>query len=276
MRIHAVPQRQGALTPHAGRLVRGCEVLAELAGEVLGLPVDTVPVDAETSSTVDGIANRDALVRNRSAQLAALEAPEGKVLTIGGDCAVDLVPVGVARFRYGEGLGAVWFDAHADLNTVASSPSGAYHGMVLRSLFGEGDPDFAAAPALTPGRAVLVGTRAFDPEEARAVESGLAGHVPVAEADPGRVRDAVRATGARALSVHVDLDVLDPGEFGATDYPEPGGLGIAALAAALDGLAALDGVEVVGACVAECVAEDMDQVRPLEPVLAALGRLLRA
>ncbi|WP_199430389.1 arginase family protein [Qaidamihabitans albus] len=278
MLIHAVPQRQGALTPNAGLLPEGCRLVAALAGEVLGAPVRQVPVDTGESpapSIVDGIANRAALLRNRDAQLAALEAPEGKVLTIGGDCAVDLVPAGVARYRYGESLGVAWFDAHADLNTADSSPSGAFHGMVLRSLFGEGDPEFAAAPALAPGRAVLVGTRAFDPAERRAADDGLVRHVPVTAAgEPGRVTAAVEATGARRVYVHVDLDVLDPGEFAATDYPEPGGLGIGELAAALEALAGPGGIEVVGACVAECVAREPDEVRPLVPILEALGRLL--
>lgn len=275
MEIHAVPQWQGALAGNAGRLPRGCEVLAGLAGDVLGPPVHTVPVEADGSATVDGVGNRDALIRNRSAQLDALEHPEGPVLTVGGDCGVDLVPVGVARYRYGDALGVAWFDAHGDLNTAESSPSGAFHGMVLRSLFGQGDSDFAASPALEPGRAVLVGARDFDPAERRAVDEGLVRHVPVADTtDLARVRDGVRATGTRRLYVHVDLDVLDPDDFPACLYRMPGGLTIAQLVAALDGLAALDDVDVVGASVVECTGESLTDVRPLVPVFEALGRLL--
>lgn len=66
-----------------------------------------------------------------------------------------------------------WFDAHPDLNTPESSPSGADHGMVLRALLGDGDPAFSASPALEPGRVTLVGTRAVDPAELAAIDRRL-------------------------------------------------------------------------------------------------------
>jgi arginase len=264
MLINAVPQRQGAVSPRAAELPAGCLALASLAGAVLGTSVNVVPQSDETSSTVDGIANREVLVgANRLAQLAALEAPGGKVLTIGGDCGVELVPIGVARFRYGQGLVAAWFDAHADLNTAESSPSGAFHGMVLRSLLGQGDADFAASPALE--RAVLVGTRAFDDVEREAVDSGLVGLVL---GEPAAVREAL--SGAQSVYLHVDLDVLDPAEFGGLNYPEPGGLTVAQLVEAIGALAEFD---VIGAGVTECVGTGAE-LRVLEPVLAAIGALL--
>jgi arginase len=259
MLINAVPQRQGAVGPRAAELPDGCAALAELAGHVLGRPVQHVPQTRDLSSVDGGIASRAVLTGpNRAAQLAALEAPGGPVLTIGGDCGVELVPIGVARFRHGPGLGVAWFDAHADLNTAETSPSGAFHGMVLRSLLGEGDPEFAAAPALEPGRAVLLGTRVFDPEERAAIDRGLAVTSPDALAD------------AEKLYVHVDLDVLDPTEFGGIHHPEPDGWTIARLVSSLDALA---GYDVVGAGVTECVGTARE-VGVLEPVLAALGRLL--
>jgi arginase len=259
MLINAVPQRQGAVGPRAGELPDGCVALAELAGHVLGRPVHHIPQTPELSEADGGIVNRAVLTGpNRAAQLAALEAPGGPVLTIGGDCGVELVPIGVARFRYGAGLGVAWFDAHADLNTASTSPSGAFHGMVLRSLFGEGDPEFAAAPALEPGRAVLVGTRVFDPEERSAIDRGLA------------VTSLEALARADKVYVHVDLDVLDPAEFAGLNHPEPDGWTIARLVSSLDALAAYD---VVGAGITECVGTPRE-VEVLEPVLAAVGRLL--
>jgi arginase len=257
--INAVPQRQGAVGPRAAGLPDGCAALAELAGRVLGRPVRHIPQSLEVSPADGGIASRAVLTGpNRAAQLAALEAPGGPVLTIGGDCGVELVPIGVARFRYGPGLGVAWFDAHPDLNTAATSPSGAFHGMVLRSLFGEGDPEFAAAPALEPGHAALLGARVFDPEERSAVGRGLA------------VTSVAALAGVEKLYVHVDLDVLDPAEFAGLGSPEPDGWTIARLVAELDALAAFD---VVGAGLTECVGTPAE-VGVLEPVLAALGRLL--
>ncbi|MBB3661457.1 arginase [Prauserella sediminis] len=288
MTIQAIPQWQGALSDDAARrLPAGCRALAALAGEVLGAEVRGVPVVADATATVDGVGHRNALVRNRDAVLAAL-GPGGPVLTVGGDCGVDLVPVGFARHRYGPELTVAWFDAHADCNTADSTPSGAFHGMVLSALCGRMerrsappgrhsgadapaadavDRDFDASPAVERGRAVLVGTRVFDPEERRAVAEGLVRHVPP-PAEPAAVRDAV-ADGP--VYLHVDLDVLDPAAFDGTRYREPGGLTVDGLVAAID--AASQG-RVVGASLTECATTDPVSLRRLVPVLEALGRAL--
>ncbi|MBB4685454.1 arginase family protein [Amycolatopsis jiangsuensis] len=262
MLINAVPQWQGAIGPRARGLVEGCLALSELAGHVLGLPVHHVRQDTAASGVVAGIANRTMLTGpNRQAHLTALEAPEGPVLTIGGDCGVELLPVSVARFRYGSGLGVAWFDAHADLNTAGSSPSGAFHGMVLRSLLGEGDKEFSAEPAVERGQAALFGTRHLDPEEQRAITDGLA----VRTED---VTGSLRAAGVDQVYLHLDLDVLDPEEFGGVNCPEPGGRSIGELVAAVD---ELSGMDVVGAGITECVGTE---IGVLEPIVAAVGRVL--
>lgn len=271
MLVHAVAQWQGSgLQDAPSRLGEGAGVLASLAEDVLGTPVLRLPVGEAGSPTERGIRNRAALLGNRGAQLAALENPEGPVLTLGGDCASDLVPIGVARYRYGPKLGVLWFDAHADANTPDTSPSGAFNGMVLRALLGEGDDEFAANPAVSPGRAVLVGTRSFDPQELVAVRAGLLRHVPP-PADPADVVAAVREADVDALYVHVDADVLDPGEFPGNHDHEPGGLTVERLVACLDALA---GFDVVGAALTECMARDRAEASPLVPVVEALYRRL--
>ena len=135
--------------------------------------------------------------------------------------------------------------------------------MVLGSLLGQGDADFAASPALE--RAVLIGARAFDDVEREAVDSGLVGLVP---GDPVAVRGAFE--GAQCVYLHVDLDVLDPAEFDGLNYPEPGGLTVAQL---VDAISALGEFDVIGAGVTECVGTG-PELRVLEPVLAAIGALL--
>ncbi|NUS03623.1 MAG: arginase family protein, partial [Nonomuraea sp.] len=77
---------------------------------------------------------------------------DGLVVTAGGDCGVELEPVAAARRRFGERLVVVWFDAHGDLNTPDSSPSGAFHGMVLRALTGEGPDGLVAGEPVGPGQ----------------------------------------------------------------------------------------------------------------------------
>jgi arginase len=244
VQIHAVPQFQGAVVPNASRLPAGCLALAQLVGDIAHVKPYVVPVASTSSPAVGGIANRAELTTNRTAQLAALEAPEGPVLTVGGDCGVEVAPIGVARFRHGEDLGVLWFDAHPDLNTPTTSPSSAFHGMALRALFGEGDPEFVADPPLR--HAVLVGARSMDEGE----------------------RAALRLVGGEGnpVYVHIDLDVLDPTEFNGMCYPEPNGLTVAEVA---DAVRAID-VPVVGAGITENVTTDPTELRKLAPILEAL------
>jgi arginase len=273
MRIHEVAQWQGAVVARSALLPAGCRALSALAGDVLGVRPTVVPVSAEPSARLDGVANRAVLVGNRTAQLAALEAPEGPVLTIGGDCGVEVAPLGVARYRYGERLGVVWFDAHADLNTPDSSPSAAFHGMALRAAFGGGDAQFAASPAVRPGAAVLVGARSLDDVERAAVEAGLVTHLPVSSArEPARVADVVTALDVDTVYVHIDLDVLDPSEFDGMCYPEPGGMRIVEVAAGVRAVA--ERARVIGAGITECATDDESRLRRLVPVLDAIGAVL--
>ncbi|EWM16334.1 arginase [Kutzneria sp. 744] len=169
-----------------------------------------VQVRAGTSKLVGGIHNREVLMANRAFQAQALRHASGPVLTIGGDCGVETVPLGFARKRFGPALGVLWFDAHGDLNTPATSPSGAYHGMALRHAFGEGDRDFVLDAPVVSRRVVLAGARALDPGEQAMIDRGLVRHVPIErDYDASWVVDAVIASRAPQFYLHIDLDVLD-------------------------------------------------------------------
>ncbi|MGW5157222.1 arginase family protein [Nonomuraea wenchangensis] len=149
------------------------------------------------------------------------------VVAVGGDCGVELEPVSAARRRYGDRLVVVWFDAHGDLNTPESSPSGAYHGMVLRALTGEGPEGLAAEEPLDPRRIVLAGVRDLDPPEAAFVTQAGIRWVTMAETGTSQaLLAAIEAAGGpdAAVYVHIDLDVLDPEVFRSVGCPTPGGM----------------------------------------------------
>ncbi|WP_030430568.1 arginase family protein [Allokutzneria albata] len=249
MRIHAVPQFQGALVESRAGLPSGCRALAGLAGLVLGAEVTEVQVGTGTSPTVGGIANHEVLLAHQDAQRAALSDVDEPVLTIGGDCSVDLVPVQ----RLGDDVTVLWFDAHADLNTPESSPSGAFHGMVLRSAMGERE-------------VVLVGARSIDHGERALVGDG--GRVRLVE----RADLATVAPGNREVYLHIDLDVLSPDEFSGMTYPEPDGLTVDELTRQVRRLS--PEWTVVGAAITECVTTDETELAKLVPLLEAVGEVL--
>jgi arginase len=148
-----------------------------------------------------GSVERDTLEAQTAELAAAL--PE-RPLVLGGCCCSH---VGAVRGLAGrvERLAVVWLDAHGDLNTPETSPSGNTWGMPLRMLLDDG--------VVPVSRVALVGARNLDPPEAEFMAaSGLDDSLDRALADAG------------AVYVALDVDVLDPGEA-AVLFPEPDGPG---------------------------------------------------
>ncbi|MEU4508115.1 arginase family protein [Nonomuraea wenchangensis] len=221
--IVEVPQWQGSGSRTAERLREGARIVADLVDAA------TVGVVGEPARRVRVALGDGSLGVVAARVRAAVEGVGDGVLVVavGGDCGVELEPVSAARRRYGDRLVVVWFDAHGDLNTPESSPSGAYHGMVLRALTGEGPEGLAAEEPLDPRRIVLAGVRDLDPPEADFVTQAGIRWVTMAETGTSEaLLAAIEAAGGpdAAVYVHIDLDVLDPEVFRSVGCPTPGGM----------------------------------------------------
>lgn len=220
-----VPQWQGSGSSRAMRLADGA---AAIRGDLPASATRVVEVPVEAGESLGtGVLRYASLLAVRTRQEAALQAASaaaaGPLVTIGGDCGVEVASIGHAA-RAHPGLAVLWLDAHADLNTPASSPSGAFHGMVLRAVLGEGvDGLELPAGTVTADRVVLAGVRALDDAESELVDSRGIQLVGADAVGPEAVVRALRATGATDVYVHVDLDVLDPGGMAGVGYPEPFG-----------------------------------------------------
>jgi arginase len=210
----------------------------QLARELFGeLPVLDMGAAGRCGlDTRDGVFALDCVSDRFRTTLAALEAaaPE-RIFTVGGTCGSEAAPVAYLSSRY-ERLGTVWLDAHGDLNTPASSPSGQFHGMVLRTLLGDGPAEFTShiRVPLAPPCVVVTGARDLDAPERDFIESAGVGLV---EGWPGdtaalvitRLRDA----GITHLYIHIDVDVFDPAAFGDAIFSVPGGPSLDSVSAAL-------------------------------------------
>lgn len=263
MKINAVPQFQGAATERAPEMPEGSVALANLASRLLNMPVNIVPQELDTSPTEAGVANRAVLTgSNLDAQKQAVAGAEEPIMTIGGDCGVEFAPISELYKRHGAGLGVAWFDAHPDLKTPETAHDGAYHAMVLAGLLGEGDPALTLSEPLDPNKVALIDARAAIPAEQASIKRGMG----ILTDEPATVlRDATH------VYVHVDVDVLDPSEFSGHNMPEPKGMKIPELVAALE---TLRGLNIVGIGVTECVGT-ADEVEVLAPVITKLGELLQ-
>ena len=271
-----MPQWQGSPSSRAMRLVEGAELLRE------DLPPSArvdIPVPLEAGDALGTpVARLSSLVQARSAAREAILASAGRGLEVpillGGDCASSLSglehAVGAAA---GEALAVLWFDAHPDLQHPSTSPSGAASGMTLRHALGDGAPDLALAEPVAAPHVSLIGARAFDPEELAESESRGLRRI---EADPDPEAFAAQIVAAvapaRRLYVHIDLDVLDPAEFGSVHTPVPFGLSVAQLTAALR--AAVAEVPLVGGAICEFAPASAERAaEDLPTVLRTLGAL---
>ena len=223
-----VPQWQGSGSSRAMRLVDGAEAIR---GDLPAASTFSVNVPLEAGDEVGtGIARAGSLRLVHERTLAVLAEIDGWAITIGGDCGVSLAAVGHANERTGGDLAVVWFDAHPDLNTPQTSPSGAFGGMVLRSLTGDGVEGLVPARPVAASHVVLAGIRATDEGEEDFIAAAGIRSVGVDQlATPEGLLGAIAATGASSVYVHIDVDVLDPAEISGLSNPMPFGVSAAAL-----------------------------------------------
>jgi arginase len=166
----------------------------------------------------------------RIAALVQRAARDGSLpLVLGGDHTVALgTLIGMSRV-HGRG-GVLWIDAHADLNSPETTPSGNVHGMVLAAALGLAGPVFddPALPAVDPKRVALVGVRSIDEGEREALRSLDAKVFTMSEVDRLGVERAVRESlthvaGPGFVHVSVDMDVVDPDVAPGVGTPIRGG-----------------------------------------------------
>lgn len=237
-----MPEWQGSSSSRAMRLAEGAQLLRE------DLPSKSrvdVPVPLEAGDALGTpVARLSSLIHARDAARELLAEASGTPIIVGGDCASSLPGLESAVRRHGsENLAVLWFDAHPDLQHPSTSPSGAASGMTLRHALGDGAEDLRASHPISAERLVLIGTRDHDPEESE--ELDRLGITPIGVTALDLLRTevfaaaefaadiAARVAGATHVYVHIDLDVLDPAEFGSVHAPVPFGLQITELTSML-------------------------------------------
>ena len=173
----------------------------------------------------------------KHAELIVKTLEVGKVpVTLGGDHSIAAGTVaGVAEYfrRQNQHIGLIWIDAHTDVNTPDSSPSGNVHGMPLAAIMGLGPKEltdiFDFSPKVKPENCVLVGVRDIDAIEKENVrKTGI--HVfTMRDIDERGMRtvmeEALRAAGRGTAGYHVSLDMdwVDPEDAPGVGTPVRGG-----------------------------------------------------
>src|SRR2546426_5064875 len=157
-------------------------------------------------------------------------------LTLGGDHSVAAGTVaGVAEFyrRQNQRIGLIWIDAHTDINTPETSPSGNVHGMPLAAIMGLGPPELANilnfSPKVSPENCVLVGVRDIDAVEKENVRQAGIEVFTMRDIDERGMRtvmeEALRMAGRGTAGYHISLDMdwVDPEDAPGVGTPVRGG-----------------------------------------------------
>ena len=158
-------------------------------------------------------------------------------IVLGGDHSLAAgsvaAPAEFAR-RQAKPLGLLWIDAHGDMNTPGTSPSGNVHGMPLAALLGPEPAELARighfAPKVDPDKTVLIGVRNLDDVEKKAVREARVHVFTMKEIDRQGIASvmeqalALAGNGTAGVHVSFDLDVCDPTIAAGVGTPVKGGL----------------------------------------------------
>jgi arginase len=226
--------------PSAIRIAGVARQLTELGhrviddGDVVIKNMEELKVGNERARYLPEIARASAVIARKVERIIGLgHFP----LVLGGDHSIAIGTVsGLAAFAqsHGKKLGVLWIDAHGDINTPETSPSGNIHGMPLATLLGFGTAELTsiggASAKISPTNVALVGVRSLDSgEKKRLKETGVQVHT-MSDIDRQGVDRVMKKALARVTDgtdfVHVslDLDAVDPAVAPGVGTPVKGGL----------------------------------------------------
>ena len=210
-------------------------------------------------------------------------------LTLGGDHSIAIGSIsGFASHcrKQNETPGLIWFDAHADMNTPETTPSGNIHGMPLAVLLGYGAPELTGiasfSPKLEPALCVHVGARDIDRDERELVAKLGIRFLTMREIDQRgmnacmdeAIEIASRASGGYAVTF--DVDVLDPGDAPGSGTLVRGGLTYREAHLAMEKIAEAGGMRSLEVVEINTALDINNKTAELgvELILSALGKTI--
>ncbi len=210
-------------------------------------------------------------------------------ITIGGDHSIaigSLAGVAKAFRKRDETLGLIYFDAHADMNTPETTPSGNIHGMPLSALLGYGAPELVDvggfAPKFDPKRCAHVGARDVDPGERELIHRLGIRFFNMREIDERGLSAcmdeaiAIAKQGSAGYSVTFDVDALDPRDAPGSGTLVRGGLSYREAHLAMEKIAEAGGMRSLEVVEINTALDQSNRTAELgvELILSALGKTI--
>lgn len=233
----------------------GAQLLNFLAPDS-GQETLTVPVSTEIIKRrkTDGILDRDVIVKQTKAALDVLRISNpDKIVTLGGECSVSVVPFTYLAEKYKDDVAVIWIDAHPDITLPGDVYSG-FHAMAVTACMGKGDKEILSElPAkIAPSKILFVGLRDWERDEIK-VRQKQYGIKHLTSEDVAQNSEAIhewlKLCGTSRVLIHFDMDVLDPAEIIAAVGVVSGGMKLAEVVRVINDIAKEK--EVVGLTVAE-------------------------
>jgi arginase len=204
-------------------------------------------------------------------------------LVLGGDHSIAIGTVaGLLDAR--QDVGVLWIDAHGDINTPETTPSGNVHGMPVATILGKsglGQKLGWTARALSPRRVVLFGTRTLDPGERTTIRELGVRMFTMSEIDQRGVKACIEEAasllaGPGGIHISFDIDAVDPLEAPGVGTPWPGGLTYREAHLAMELLADTGAVTSMEVVEVNPIADHENRTGRLaaELILSALGRTI--
>ncbi len=210
----------------------GCEV--EDAGNVPVAIAETKPPGHAKAKYLPEVADT---CRKHATWVEAVLRKGFLPLVLGGDHSVAIGTVaGVAGHyrRKKQKIGLVWIDAHADINTPETTPSGNIHGMPLACCLGLGLPELSQicgfAPKVSPKNVALIGVRDLDEGEKKTLRSQGVHVATMRDIDERGMRAVMESgiafacEGTAGFCASLDMDAVDPGVAPGVGTPVQGGI----------------------------------------------------
>ncbi|MFB6172208.1 MAG: arginase [Haloarculaceae archaeon] len=270
--------RYAGLTGAVESLGHGCRDAGDVAVPQPGARTDGA--EPAPGGRAKYLAETELVCERLAARVGAAVEADEVPLVLGGD---HSIAIGTANgLADDERVGLVWFDAHGDFNTPATTPSGNVHGMSLAALLGVGpfaDTDWAPA-GVREEDVALVGLRDLDAGERRLLRESDAATYTMSDVDARGVAEVAaealdRATaGTDALHVSFDMDVLDPDEAPGVGTPVRGGVTYREAHTVMEHVAAVDDLGALELVEVNPILDDLNRTAELAVELAAsaLGR----
>lgn len=190
----------------------------------------TVPISNDINRVEEnGILSYREILNQTKAALNLIEKENpGKIVTLGGDCSVSVVPFTYLARKYNNDA-MVWIDAHPDITLPDDKTYNGYHAMAVTAIMGRGNKKLVSElpVQISADKILFVGIRDWERQEIkdRQQEYGIKHLTPdEVKIDSTKVIDWLKSTGAKHVVIHFDMDVLDPNEIIAAVGVVPNGI----------------------------------------------------